>query len=61
MLKIIIVNDKTGNEEKGNYYYQVFINYKIVGEGEIFGYSREQGWEGLLATLNAEINPVMTK
>ncbi len=51
MLKILIVNDGTGDEINGNYDAQVFIAEKKIYQTRIEGHNRLLGWPDLVQKI----------
>ena len=48
MLVITFHNDGTGNEEIGNYNWEVYLNRKLLDRGELKNHNRSDGWKGLV-------------
>ena len=51
MLKIVFVNDGTGDEVVGNYDYRVFVNETLIADGRVEGHIRQTGWRGLITWM----------
>jgi hypothetical protein len=48
MLIVLIHNDGTGTEEKGNYNWEVRINERLLAFGRIEDHDRLKSWSALL-------------
>jgi hypothetical protein len=55
MLRIEIINDRTGTEKIGNYYYRVYVNHKVIDQGRIKDHIREYGWVALVRRLLEDV------
>jgi len=64
MLVVKIVNDRSGDEEIGNYRYEVLVNLTSIAKGIILKHNRKTGWQGLLRDLlrqnRDDINSIWT-
>lgn len=55
MLRVDIINDRTGKNGLGNYKITVLINNTILYEGKYKGHQRSLGWEKLLLEIVGKI------
>jgi hypothetical protein len=53
---LLVQNDGTGDEEIGNYHFEVRINKTVLAKGQLAGFHRELGWRRLLEKVLREIS-----
>jgi hypothetical protein len=48
MIRLDIINDRTGTQEIGNYTYRIYTPFTLLAEGMLKGHTRSDGWKILL-------------